>query len=29
MTVEAVDPTMWRTRFGNGYGCLARQIREW
>jgi hypothetical protein len=26
---EALDRTQWRTRFGRGYGPLARQTTEW
>jgi hypothetical protein len=25
---EALDRTMWRTRFGSGYGSLVRQTTE-
>jgi hypothetical protein len=26
---EALDRTLWRTRFGIGYGSVVRQITEW
>ena len=26
---EALDRTMWRTRFGRGYGTVVRQTTEW
>ena len=26
---EALDTTLWRTRFGRGYGPVVRQITEW
>jgi hypothetical protein len=26
---RALDRTMWRTRFGRGYGPVLRQRREW
>jgi hypothetical protein len=26
---EALDRTLWRTRFGRGYGPVVRQITEW
>ena len=29
LTEEALDPIMWRTRSGTGYGRLVRQRREW
>jgi len=29
MKVEALDRTLWRTRFGRGYGPVVRQTTEW
>ena len=26
---EALDRTMWRNRFGGGFGPVVRQITEW
>jgi hypothetical protein len=26
---EALDRTLWRTRFGRGYGPVVRQTTEW
>jgi hypothetical protein len=26
---EALDRTLWRTRFGRGYGPVVRQTAEW
>ena len=26
---KALDRTLWRTRFGTGYGPVARQTIEW
>jgi hypothetical protein len=26
---EALDRTLWRTRFGRGYGPSVRQTAEW
>jgi hypothetical protein len=26
---EALDRTLWRTRFGRGYGPVGRQTTEW
>jgi hypothetical protein len=26
---EALDRTLWRTRFGKGYGPVVRQTTEW
>jgi hypothetical protein len=26
---EALDRTVWRTRFGRGYGAVVRQTAEW
>jgi hypothetical protein len=26
---EALDRTLWRTRFGRGYGPIVRQTTEW
>jgi hypothetical protein len=26
---EALDRTLWRTRFGRGYGPVVRQATEW
>jgi len=26
---EALDRTLWRIRFGRGYGPVARQTKEW
>jgi hypothetical protein len=26
---EALDRTLWRTRFGKGYGLIARQRNGW
>jgi hypothetical protein len=26
---EALDHTLWRTRFGRGYGPVVRQTIEW
>jgi hypothetical protein len=26
---EALDRTLWRTRFGRGYGHVVRQTAEW
>jgi transposase InsO family protein len=26
---EALDRTLWRTRFGRGYGPVVRQNTEW
>jgi hypothetical protein len=26
---EALDCTLWRTRFGRGYGPVVRQTTEW
>jgi hypothetical protein len=26
---EALDRTLWKTRFGRGYGPVVRQITEW
>jgi hypothetical protein len=26
---EALDRTLWRTRFGRGYGPVVRQTIEW
>jgi hypothetical protein len=26
---EALDRTLWRSRFGRGYGPVTRQIIEW
>jgi hypothetical protein len=26
---EAVDRTMWRNRFGRGFGPVVRQNKEW
>jgi hypothetical protein len=26
---EALDRTLWRTRFGRGYGPVVRQTKEW
>jgi hypothetical protein len=26
---EALDRTLWRTRFGRGYGSVVRQTTEW
>jgi hypothetical protein len=29
LKVEALDRTVWRTRFGRGYGPVVRQTAEW
>ena len=29
MKVEALDRTLWRTRFGRGYGPVVRQTAKW
>jgi hypothetical protein len=26
---RGLDRTLWRTRFGGGYGPVVRQIKEW
>jgi hypothetical protein len=29
LKVEVLDRTLWRTRFGWGYGLVVRQTKEW